>query len=348
VTRRAFLLAATGWLILSGIYATLIYAQSAGMMGASLSIRVALETTFAPASMSVGVWWISGRLAPGGTSFLLSHVALAVMFASAWTLWMLAIAFGGTARMSSSTMVRGVVPWHAAMGLLLYAVIAAASYAARASSRARDLALAAEHAERLRAQADLAALRAHINPHFLFNTLHSVGELLSAEPAKARDALERLAELFRYTLRLDRERADFVTLEDEWRMIDSYLCLERIRMGDRLCVDASFDDDALSCAVPAFTLQPIVENAIVHGLSPKVGAGTLVLRARESGDRLTIEVRDDGVGRSASPSANGNGLGLRAVRQRLAARHGELASVDIADVVGGGTSVTITLPAETP
>src|SRR5580692_6326559 len=114
------------------------------------------------------------------------------------------------------------------MGAQLYGIIVCGSYAVRGALRSIELKVVAERADRLRAQADLSAIRAHLNPHFLFNTLHSVSELLRDDPARATEALEKLSDLFHYTLRLDRERVELVTLEEEWESTESYLWLERV------------------------------------------------------------------------------------------------------------------------
>jgi LytS/YehU family sensor histidine kinase len=268
-----------------------------------------------------------------------------VVFAGIWTAWVLLTATGfEPGGMSRGVLLHDALPWHAVTGALLYGLIAGAAYAARGALRERDLRVVAERAERLRVEADLAALRAHINPHFLFNTLHSVCELLRSDPASAEEAIERLAELFRYALRLDRQRIDVVRLDEEWSFTNGYLWLEQLRMGPRLRIDAELDESALSCMVPPFTLQPIVENAIRHGVGPKPAGGTVVVRAREVGDELVVTVRDDGVG-SSDPNVPPGGLGLRSVKQRLEARHGGAASVDAA-ATPAGYAVTIKLPAE--
>jgi two-component system LytT family sensor kinase len=345
---RAVGLPALGWVVFAAVYATLLYAQSLGAMGPWLSLRVALEDTLLPAALGCGVWWLTGRYRvpqSGLIAFLAVHLALAVVFAGVWTGWiLLAIRGFGPSGMSRGAMVHTAIAWQTLIGFLLYGLIAGSSYAARGALDSRDMRLAAERADRLRTEAELAALRAHISPHFLFNTLHSVSELLRLEPAAAQGALERLSDLFRYSLRLDRHGVNLVRLEDEWKFTDSYLWLERLRLGDRLRVNVEIDDDALDCLVPPFTLQPIVENAIRHGLGPKPGGGTLVVRAHEDDGRLTIQVSDDGMGADRADIEGSAGLGLRSVRQRLTAQYGSAASVDVVAGAGAGVLVTMTLP----
>lgn len=347
---RVLLFVAAGWLGLAMMYAAVIYVQSAGVMPPVLSFRVGLQNMIVPACLSLVVWSVVGRPRRSGRSpwgLAAIHFGLALAFAALWSAWVLLTAGAfGSGGMSRGAMLRGALPWHVVTGAMLYGLIAGGAYMWRTALFEQQSRLAAERAERLRAEADLAALRAHINPHFLFNTLHSVCELVRTEPASAEEAIERLAELLRYALRLDRHRIDSVRLQEEWQFTNGYLWLERMRMGSRLQVDAELDDAALSCVVPAFTLQPIVENAIRHGLGPKPAGGTLVVRAREIGNELVIIVRDDGVGSSEAETAPG-GLGLRSVRQRLEARHGAAASIETMATPAGYT-VTIRLPAELP
>jgi LytS/YehU family sensor histidine kinase len=232
------------------------------------------------------------------------------------------------------------------MGALLYGIIACASYAVRGAFKSRDLRIIAERADKLRAQADLSAIRAHLNPHFLFNTLHSVSELLRDDPARATEALEKLSDLFHYTLRLDREQVELVTLEEELEFTESYLWLERIRMGARLTIERHIDDEVVECAVPPFTLQPLIENAVRHGLGNTADGGTLVVRAHERDGVLVMEVSDNGVGAEPAAVLASQGLGVRSIRQRLEGRYGRAAAVDIVRRDHGGLSVTVTIPAE--
>jgi len=332
-------------------YAALIYAQSYGAMPMSMSARVALLTTLAPAAMCPGIWWLAGKFGSRRRSvpaFAAVHVVLGMVFAATWATWMLVVAqLGSGARMPRATLMHAVVPWHLAAGVLVYGLVAATSYALRSAAHARRMELLAEHAERLRVEAHLAALRAHIDPHFLFNTLHSVSELLISDSRMARQAIERLADVFRYTLLLDRQQLDLVTLEQEWRVVESYLWLEGLRLGERLRVAARLDDDALLCAIPPFTLQPIVENAVRHGLSPRPSGGSISVVACERDGAIVVEVADDGVGCAPALAEQSDGLGLRSVRERLVARFGDAARVTIESRASGGTMVNIRFPAAT-
>lgn len=241
-----------------------------------------------------------------------------------------------------------------AFDLLTYAglVMAGQMTAARREARARQAALERAERERLRAQArlsqaELTALRAHLNPHFLFNTLHAVSALMREDPARAEEALERLSELLRYALRLDRERCDLVRLADEADFVRHHLALEALRFGPRLRTVLHFDPAACDALVPPFTLQPLVENAVKHAVGPRREGAALTVTAvlDEEEETLHLRVCDDGPGADAARAAASPGLGLRAVRQRAEARFGPRAVVAVRTAPGEGFDVTVTLPA---
>jgi two-component system sensor histidine kinase LytS len=146
-------------------------------------------------------------------------------------------------------------------------------------------------------------------------------------------------------LRLDRDHVELVTLEDEWEFTRSYLWLEQLRMGPRLVLRAEIDDDALEYLVPPFTVQPLVENAVRHGLSDKRDGGTIRVVAGERDGLLHIEVTDDGVGTAAVHQGSG-GIGVRAVTQRLIAHFGDQTRTWVDSAPGRGYSVMLTFPAE--
>jgi signal transduction histidine kinase len=196
----------------------------------------------------------------------------------------------------------------------------------------------------LAATAQLAALRAQINPHFLFNSLNSIAQLIHVDPAKAEACVERLAEIFRYLL--NRAEQDFVPLSEELQMTNAYLEIERARFDERLRVETIVDPDALRQLIPNLVLQPLVENAVKHGLSRKVGPGTLRIAARLDGELLTLVVGDDGLGMSSTTLAQvfERGVGLRNLRARLERLYGPSHLPEITSTLGGGTRVELRLP----
>ena len=197
----------------------------------------------------------------------------------------------------------------------------------------------------LAATAQLAALRAQINPHFLFNSLNSIAQLIHTDPDKAEACVERLAEIFRYILR--RAEKEFVPLAEEIQMADAYLEIERARFGERLRVEKAIDPRSLHQLVPNLILQPLVENAIKHGLSRKLGAGTVHLEARVADGLLTVTVTDDGVGMGGAALAGvyDRGVGLSNLRDRLARLYGSAHRPEITSAPGNGTQVRLRMPA---
>ena len=189
------------------------------------------------------------------------------------------------------------------------------------------------------ARAELRALRAQVNPHFLFNTLNSIAALIAENPAAAEDTTTRLAETFRYTLATS-ERSH-APLGEELAFVRSCLEIERTRFGDRLRVEEAIEPGLDHVPVPTLLLQPLVENAVLHGAGARPAGGTVRISARREGDRLVLEVADDGPGLDGGGAAGG--FGLRSVRERLALA-GPPHALDLESAPGAGTRVRITLP----
>ena len=196
----------------------------------------------------------------------------------------------------------------------------------------------------LAATAQLAALRAQINPHFLFNSLNSIAQLIRADPDRAEACVERLAEMFRYVLRYGEK--DFVPLAEELEMARAYLDIERARFGDRLRVETHVDPPSLQHLIPNLILQPLVENAVRHGLSRKRGGGTVRIDASLADGCLELSVGDDGLGMpdTALERVYEHGIGLRNLRDRLERLYGPAHLPQITSAPGSGTRVRLRLP----
>ena len=201
--------------------------------------------------------------------------------------------------------------------VLFYGILSTGSYLIGAVSRLREQEARAAKAESLRMRAELAALRGQLNPHFLFNTLHTLTALVRRDPETAERALERFGDMLRYVLDVKRSAREDVTLADEMQFVHNYLSLEQLRLGDRLEVEERIDPETLDCVVPSLTLQPLVENAIKYGIAPIARGGTLFVIAFFDDESLVLEVRDDGPGAPANILDTASGVGLRAERQRL-------------------------------
>jgi two-component system LytT family sensor kinase len=190
--------------------------------------------------------------------------------------------------------------------------------------------------------ATLKALRAQVDPHFLFNTLNTIADLITSDPATAESMTERLSEFFRYTL--SRYERTLATLEEELQFVRHYLEIEQVRFGERLHVELSLEADAAQEMVPALILQPLVENAIRHGLAPRPEGGTIVVSAARDGAFVRLQVADDGVGMREAD--RGNGIGLQNVRERLRSLYGDAGRITIDSEAARGTCVNMWLPAD--
>ena len=210
----------------------------------------------------------------------------------------------------------------------------------------REQQLREERLQRSVAEAELRALRAQVDPHFLFNTLNTIAELIGTDAARAEAMTERLAEFFRYTL--TRQERTLATLEEELRFVRHYLEIEQVRFGERLQFDLLQDAAVGQQQVPALILQPLVENAVRHGLAPKIGPGSICVSASREGEFLQLQVEDNGVGMPSSCDQR-QGVGLRNVRERLRVLYRESAVLSIGAGAGGrGTRVTLLLPSRVP
>lgn len=227
--------------------------------------------------------------------------------------------------------------------LAVYALLVAAWHAGIFYRRAREReAQAAKLAQQL-AEAELAALRMQLNPHFLFNALHAVSSLMLRDVNAANRMLARLGELLRLTLEGSRQQE--VALEQELAFIQRYLSVEQVRFGDRLRVEMTVAPDALEASVPNLLLQPLVENAMRHSAAACQSAVTLAIRAVRDNGSLILEVDDSGPGQpGAATVVPGHGIGLANTRQRLQRLYGEAQELVLSQRPDGGTSVRVVLP----
>ncbi|HEX5495393.1 MAG TPA: histidine kinase [Mycobacteriales bacterium] len=196
------------------------------------------------------------------------------------------------------------------------------------------------------AQAEVRALRAQISPHFIYNALTTMASFVRTDPERARELLLEFAEFTRYSFR---SHGDFTTLAEELRSIDRYLTLERARFGDRLEVRLQIAPEVLPVAVPFLALQPLVENAVRHGLAAKTGVGTISIVAEDAGTECLISVEDDGVGMDpgslrAGSEPDGAHVGLGNVDDRLRSVFGDDFGLVVETAPGAGTKVSMRIP----
>ncbi|MHC1746109.1 MAG: LytS/YhcK type 5TM receptor domain-containing protein [Negativicutes bacterium] len=197
--------------------------------------------------------------------------------------------------------------------------------------------------------AELNALRAQINPHFLFNALNTIVSLCRTDSEQARNLIIELSEFFRRSLKSSR---DFITLQEELQQVDSYLTLEKARFGDRLSIIKKIDAKVENIQIPSFTLQPLVENAVKHGLLSRAHGGTITISAEQAGSVVEIQVEDDGQGIPKDDMnqifehgfGKGAGVGLTNVNERLKNIYGQQYALRIDSVEGKGTIIYVTIP----
>lgn len=342
------------WLIVGGVVAwwglnALILTNHMLAFRASRGQPVLLEEVLRVELVSAAVWvpctllllWWTARtplererwLMPLA-SLLLAVLVVAVLRTSAvlllepWVGWQTASPRSGALLISG--ILRNVLPC-----CLIVGVGHALVYARKSRARERQAQLLQEQLT----QARLDALSAQLNPHFLFNTLNSIAEMVHHDAEAADRMLVQLGGLLRHSLESSRQQ--HTSLHDELSAIDCYIGIEQVRLGERLRFRRDISEDALFAQVPRLMLQPLVENAVAHSVALRDTPSTVEVRASCEGDRLVLEVRDDGPGTPAKP---GFGMGLANTRARLECLYGEKQALEIQELPGGGTRVRVSLP----
>src|SRR2546421_8179208 len=228
----------------------------------------------------------------------------------------------------------------------IYGLILLLGQVFRYYRRFREGQLRASQLETQLTQAQLQALKMQLHPHFLFNTLHSISALIRRDPDAADKMIARLGDFLRLTL--ENSGAQEVSLQKELEFLKCYLEIERVRFRDRLTTRLDIEPRALDAAVPNLILQPIVDNAIRHGVAPRSAPGHVEISAKRGEPALRIQVRDNGPGLSAITAPDegfGEGLGLTNTRARLARLYGAAHRFELEDAPGGGLLVTLEIPA---
>jgi LytS/YehU family sensor histidine kinase len=220
------------------------------------------------------------------------------------------------------------------ISVLLYGVIIAVAYSMERRARFAQ-------AEAEKARAHLAALRAQLHPHFLFNSLHAVVQLIRIDPDRAADAAELIASLLRATLE---ENRDEVSLRDEWSFVSRYLEIEHIRFGDKLRVRSEINPDLLDERVPSFALQTLVENAVRHGASNRASPTEIVIKAARQDGNLSLSVSNESAPEPVSAGENGVGTGLARLQERLGILYGDGATLTSGPRSDAGFEAILVLP----
>jgi hypothetical protein len=336
-----------GWLPIWALYTTLIMSMHAGTRPPAAAL-IALRMVVAAALLGIVVQRLTERF-PWPHPFRLSFVALHTLGAALYSVAFLVLNGLIESLIRGSTFItvlhgpdapgaRLVVGGPSAVafmmsGVWMYVMITGVSYATSATERA-----ARAEAEASRAQ--LSALRSQLNPHFLFNALHTIVQLIPREPARAAQAAEQLGGLLRDTIEEDR---DVVALAEERAFVERYLAVQRLRFGDRLSVRIDVSPEADESLVPSFALLTLVENAVRHGAEPNVDATEIVVRGTTRDNMLVLTVDDTGVGRSDADGAT-NGTGLKRLRERLVVLYDSRARLETAPRAPRGFTASLTIP----
>jgi signal transduction histidine kinase len=306
----------------------LIHAFIMGGLAGTVMPRIAgrLRTARAPARWSLIVPTLLG-LAPVGTA--LACVAIRVLGLDQ-----------GEPLLGcflSDLPINAILTMTIGTGMLLYE-----SQRARLEEARLELQTAALEQERARKtalEARLASLEARLQPHFLFNTLNAISALVQEDPDRAERTVEQLAALLRFSL--DATERGMVPLAHELKIVADYLEIERTRLGERLAFALDVHPDVTQCGIPPLAVQTLVENSVTHAIAPRPGGGRLRVEAGAAGERLVLTVWDDGPGFTAAAIRPGHGLDN--LRQRLAARFGDAATLEV-EAHDGGTRVRVALP----
>jgi len=282
--------------------------------------------------MGIAVWHICQRWT-WPLRLDLKFYLLQVFFASGYSvLWIISVngleAVGRGANPLRDFWKSPVLGWQLLMGLWLYGLFAGVSYAVQTRNRLHEKETLAARAEALAAAARLDAIRSRLNPHFLFNALHTVAALMKFRPIMAEDAIERLGDMLRYSLKEDgRELVEF---GEEYEFTRQYIAFEQLRYEDRLKVDLQIDPESFHFDVPPFSIQTLAENAVHHAISIRPQGGSIWIKCSCRKGKLSVSVRDDGPGNSADPGQS-HQFGLRSLRERLLAAYGPSGELTVYD-----------------
>jgi len=318
-----------------------------------LAVYQATTMLWAPMLLGVAVWPVARRLHArdaGQAPTAMAHILAAFGFTACWQAGEFAVnatLFG--ADHAGAVLVAGLL-WRSVWGLVVYAAIATAFTAVLQARAARSAAVAAAQAESALAKAELSAISGKLNPHFLFNTLNSLIALTRKDPAAAEAALLKFASMLRYVLDTKRGAEDRVMLSDEIDFLRDYLALEALRLGTRLRVDWQLEERTLADELPPLTLQPLVENSILHAVAPRKAGGCVTITARRNAlnQGLDLTVADDGPGCELDAleprPGQRRGVGLAALKKRFSLDYDGRARLRIHTAPGAGFRVDLFIP----
>jgi len=298
----------------------------AWLPAAAISLPLALFY----ALLCLGPWYMC-RVLPLGPSqipkLLGNHLAAAIAAALIWIVLAkgLALAFGRYLFPRFDSRFSAQLPLLFGLGVLLYLLSVALHYLLLSLETSKEAATREQEARTLARESELKALKAQINPHFLFNCLNSIAALATVDGQRAREMCIKLSEFLRRTLKLGEQSS--ISFAEELALARAYLEVEKVRFGDRLRIEFNAEPGCDHCVVPSLLLQPLIENAVKHGIVGLIEGGTVCLKARCSDGRLSVTIQNDFD--PEAPAAAKHGLGLQNVRDRLRSLHENRARIDI-------------------
>jgi len=345
--------AAAFWIFVSVIYAAQAWLMSR-MPGETVNVRMAVTwqgTYFLFwIPLTLTIWWITAAWTPettgGWSGMLLRHVPLFLATAAAHFVIVSAVAeWSGATRDSFWQSLTWQITGRTHLQLLIYTAAAGSGAAIVMHRRYRDREMAAIRLEAELSAARLEALRGQLQPHFLFNSLHSIASLARAgDNAGVVRLIAGFSDILRHLLTNGERR---LPLRDEMQLVERYLEIQRVRFADRLSVTIDVAPDVADARVPLLIVQPLVENALRHGLAPRVDPGTVSVRAFRENGATRIDVEDTGGGLPAAWTIEScSGTGLRNLSARLAGEFGAAGSLDVTPRTGGGVVATVRVPFE--
>ena len=335
---RAWLAVWAGWTALALFFAistSLTYRSTGRPANWALNIERSLSEWWLWAALTPLVFWLARRFPLHG-SHRARHVTVHIVAG------IIIAAFKTIAERAIFALITGfwmyLLATTFALQVALYAAIVAAAHGVEYYRRSRER----EHLEAQLSATRLQMLNMQLQPHFLFNTLNTIAEMVHEDPDKADAMIGGLSDLLRRTL--DLGASPEVTLAEEINLVTRYLDIQRARFGDRLQVRVAIDGAAADARVPALLLQPLVENAITHGLAARLDAGRIDINASVHGAEVVIEITDDGPGAMDHGSGKPERVGLTNTRARLHAAYGDRARLDLLPALGRGMRVRVVIP----
>lgn len=345
IKRCAIVLAA--WLPFFALW--VLFAMSFAHDRFSTVLVSSLITMGSAGLLGIAVWHVCQRW-PWPFGFTLKFYSLqaffAFLFAAAWTIAVYGLESLRRGRSVPGFWVSSILARQLLIGIWFYAIFAGVSYAVQTRNRLQEKETMAARAEALAAAARLDAIRARLNPHFLFNALHTLAALVKFHPTVAESAIERLGDMLRYALKEDSR--ELVEFSEEHDFTRQYIAFEQLRYEDRLRVDLAIDPESFNFDVPPFSMQTLAENAVRHAISIRPEGGSIWIKCSCKNGRLNVTVRDDGPG-GGGDSSQSHQFGLRSLRERLQAAFGVQSDLRVQSTPEGfEASFEVPSPLESP